>query len=84
MLAMIVYTLEHGVKGSGNGYQKPDLIAPLAPESCKASLINCLYRDRYNIWIGSYGGGLYRFCPERDFITYFPQEEPLLLRNCRS
>ena len=58
--------------------RKPDLIAPLAPESCKASLINCLYRDRYNnIWIGSYGGGLYRFCPERDFITYFPQEEPL-------
>jgi len=38
-----------------------------------ATLINCLFRDRYNnIWIGTYGGGIFRFSPEKKGIEHYP------------
>ncbi|GEM_PF-500408 len=51
----------------------PEHIFSLSNDKFKAPLINCLFRDRYNnIWIGAYGGGLYKFNPESRFIRTFP------------
>ncbi|MFZ5941552.1 MAG: ATP-binding protein [Bacteroidota bacterium] len=45
----------------------------IGDESFTASLINCLFRDRYNnIWIGTYGGGIFRFNPTPSGIDHFP------------
>lgn len=43
-----------------------------------ATLINCLFRDRYNnIWVGTYGGGIFRFNPGNNGIGHFPVTEKL-------
>lgn len=53
----------------------PDDISPLSPEKCKAPLVNSLYRDRHgNVWIGTYGGGLYKYIPERSYVRHFPAD----------
>lgn len=56
----------------------PDQIKSFEPENCKATLINCLFRDKFNnIWIGAYGGGIYKFNPQRNYIRFYPADNPL-------
>lgn len=55
----------------------PSVIIPL-DNRLNATLINCLFRDRYNnIWIGTYGGGIFRFSPEEKGIKHFPVTDKL-------
>ncbi|MBP1614846.1 MAG: hypothetical protein H6Q13_2294 [Bacteroidetes bacterium] len=50
----------------------------LANKNFDASLINCLYRDKYNdIWIGTFGKGIYRFNPDENGIKRFPVSHEL-------
>src|SRR3989339_195021 len=56
----------------------PDKVASLATDNFNAPLINCLFEDRYhNIWVGTYGGGIFSFSPERNGIRHFPTEGKL-------
>lgn len=58
--------------------QNPSEAVSLKDKNFKATLINCLFRDRYNnIWIGTYGGGIFRFNPGRNGITHFPVTDKL-------
>lgn len=53
-------------------------VSGLTNKNFDASLINCLYRDKYNdIWIGTFGKGVFRFNPEKNGISRFPVSEKL-------
>jgi signal transduction histidine kinase/DNA-binding response OmpR family regulator/ligand-binding sensor domain-containing protein len=56
----------------------PDDVSSLANESFQSQLINCLFRDKYsNIWIGTYGGGIYTFSLNNIGIGHFPASNKL-------
>lgn len=60
------------------GTEKSDLPRPLSTTHFDASLINTLYRDQYNnIWIGTFGKGLYRFNPNENGVKRFPSVHTL-------
>ena len=59
-------------------YNNPQNLTILQNKSSNASLINCLFQDRYNnIWIGTYGGGIYKFDSTDKGIKHFPKASKL-------
>ncbi len=64
-------TWGHGVKEVNITH--PEESHSLGNNTLTATLINCLFRDKYNnIWIGTYGGGIYRFNAQKNGIGHFP------------
>lgn len=69
-------TWGQGLKVTDSG--DPSQAVPVNDDRLDATLINCLFRDRYkNIWIGTYGGGIFRFMPEKKGIEHYPLSEKL-------
>jgi signal transduction histidine kinase/DNA-binding response OmpR family regulator/ligand-binding sensor domain-containing protein len=73
---LYIGTWGEGIKLMDIGH--PDQVNSLASETRIAPLINCMFKDRSeNIWIGSFGGGIYKFNSENNFISYFPLNNSL-------
>jgi signal transduction histidine kinase/DNA-binding response OmpR family regulator/ligand-binding sensor domain-containing protein len=54
--------------------KNPGSVQPVISKNFTASLINSLFYDKYNnIWVGTYGRGIYRFNPEKNGIGHFPE-----------
>jgi streptogramin lyase len=76
-------TLYIGTWGEGLKRFKSDSLSfsvnPVT-EHKNASLINCLFEDKYrNVWVGTYVGGIYKFNPARNGIQHFPTMESFQL-----
>jgi signal transduction histidine kinase/DNA-binding response OmpR family regulator/ligand-binding sensor domain-containing protein len=56
----------------------PEGVFSLANENFQSPLINCLFRDKYsNIWIGTYGGGIYTFNLDNNGMGHIPVTDKL-------
>ncbi|MFN8209058.1 MAG: ATP-binding protein [Bacteroidales bacterium] len=60
------------------GLKSPQKIARFRNGDFTPSFINCLFQDRYqNIWIGTFGEGLYRLISGNSGIYHFPSSSKL-------